>query len=509
MVLIGGEIRGHKIVIGLLENFTDIWTGHGQTFRVEAYSPTFIQITSSTDQFELTFQSQTGSIRTGKINKNSKNAWVVSCNNRHTIRPCTIWPKIGEKSADILFHLGDQIYADRVYWRWWRYLSGVPEDKWELYVPDISKDYFREYYETWEPLSNILSSTSNIMIPDDHEIKVLAKTWDYLAGGISSEEVTWRSTTEIPTLVGLFLQDKPTQKEVREKFLLRVALNVCQELYLGLRLTNRREFDYFRVINGVSVILAQRITQPFLGERFMKNFEKFRPQLTSKILWMGGLPPVPVRSNFWELFVYRETPEVDDIYYSKFYDKLFEAVGWLTPRSSRRMRSKHCDQEKDCDQEENRDQEKDCDQEKHCDQEENCDQKDCDQKKNCPKRRKNHSNQEKKHYQIPIDPKIILIGGDLHVGCQGKIYRKGDSNPDHVLTFHISSPSSGFPSAYIPQDSIDGPQKYQVEIDKYRSSDPNAVWVDFENYRSRHYFSPGSYADCWQNAMSTGWVFWT
>lgn len=438
MVLIIGEVDNDEVIVCFLERFTDIWNYQDYRFRVPAFEPTFLKIKlNRTDRTVFSFQSdQTGKILTGSVTRFPSTAWVVSCNNRHVIRPCTIWPKISYTKTDIVFHLGDQIYADRIYWRWWRYLCNMNPSKWHLYQKDIQMEYHREYIETWEPLQSVFAHSSNIMIPDDHEIRSRASLWEclssgkgihglphsfeYYLGGASGKK--FRSLTEQCFDTALSFRNSDL-----ESFLFDLALEVCKNLYLGLRLTNRGNFDYFKVINNVNVIMHERITQPFISESFQKNCQTFLQRSSAqRILFMGGLPPVPIRPNFFEVLFYRYTNTIDDEQYIKLYE-LFQ------------------------------------------------------------------------------DRPSIYLGGDLHVGVAGEIILNGKN----LGQFHIASPSSGFCSIYIPQDSIGSPNGYQLRINQYSASNPNAVQIDLEQFKSKHVFSPGSFVEAWQNTLSAGLCFWS
>lgn len=427
MVLIAGEILDNKICLCFLESFTDVWTGHDQTFIVHEYEPKFIILTTQTDKFKYKFKSNKGQLRGGKVHKKAETARVISCNNPHTITPCNIWSKIRKNKTDMLFHLGDQIYADRIYWRWWRYLTNLKKEKWEFYRCDIQKEYYREYYETWFPIRKVLANTSNIMIPDDHEIRDQASMWNYLIGGACVEGINPNSLKEMYS--GCVWSPEETKKTNLEKFLSQVAYSACAKLYLGLRLTNKNQFDYFRVISGVSIVMSERISHPFLSKKFIKNLENF--EITDKLLFMGGLPPCPIRPNFWEYFLYRHNPDVADETYEKLWNFLFDLRG----------------------------------------------------------------------------VKKILIGGDLHAGTVGYIQPK--KNKKEKIKFHVSSPVSGFPSSYMPKDVFGPTKNYNVVVTDYRPSDPNSVKINFKNLTSCHEFVEGGMADCWQNAASTGWTFWS
>lgn len=429
MVLIAGEILDDKISLCFLECFSDRWTGHGLSFIVSKWEPKFVTITSNSSYFKFKFCSDKGQVRCGKIKKIPETVRVISCNNRHTITPCHGWDKVKEKKSDILFHLGDQIYADRIYWRWWRYLTNIKKENWDLYKADIQMEYYREYWETWYPIRKILANVSNIMIPDDHEIRDQASMWNYFIGGACAETLSINSVKEIYS--GCVYVEPETKKTQLEKFLSKVAWEACFKLYLGLRLTNREHFDYFRNIAGVSIILAERITHPFLHKNFLQALNKFKPQIGDKLIFMGGLPPCPIRPNFWEYFLYRHGPDVPDEDYEKLWSWLFSLK----------------------------------------------------------------------------NTKKILVGGDLHSGTVGWILDK--KNKKNKMKFHVASPISGFPSAYMPEDVFGPTKNYDVKVTDYRSSDPNSVLIDLKNLRSTHEFTKAGWSACWQNAASTGYTFWS
>lgn len=296
MVLIIGEVSDFKVRIGFLESFTDTWEGHGFNFQVKKYQPHFLTLDLSPweNRVSFIFRSSKGIIRKGSVVVYPKTAWVVSCNNPHVVRPCTIWPKILERPADVLFHLGDQIYADRIYWKWWRSLSRIDTKRWDRYRDKIQQDYYEEYYQTWEPLHKILSCTSNIMIPDDHEIRSKAQLLKYCV-------LNRNSICEL------------------ESFLFQTALEVCRTLYLGLRITQTSRLDYFGIIGDVAVVLHERITQPFLNLEFLDGMKKFVED-HSRILFMSGLPPVQIQPSLMEKLLHLDAKVIPEEDFQRLYE---------------------------------------------------------------------------------------------------------------------------------------------------------------------------------------------
>ena len=480
MVCIVGELYQSRFVVGFLEKYSEQWTGHGQTFVVSQYLPYFVEL--SLDQcrekkikadnkeerrYCFTFTSQSGVVRRGYIRDQQDDAYIVSCNNTYIMtsddpkQACTIWHQLEAKPAAICFHLGDQIYADRVYFRWFTHLYKLEPGEWTRYEDDIKKEYYREYYETWHPLKKFLSRTSNIMIPDDHEIKDQATLWSvYLdsQGEISYDNVK-KMLFEISGKETEFSRDhavagketKLEKKKQLEQFLFLVAHEVCQVLYLGLRLTNQNHFDYFRNFEacsdaegkgkdkgkGCSIVMTERITEPFLGPEYRDNFSKMDHQ--PNMLWMGGLPPVMILPNKLENIAYGDGNDEKEEDFNQMYHDLFQC------RSSN----------------------------------------------------------------------IICVGGDLHAGAQGYIHPR--HQPASILAeksikFHIASPSSGFPSSYLKSDCIGSTKDYDVEVEEFHGSWANAVYANWShgNLVSRHIYNRhGTVLTMFQNGMVTGASFWS
>ena len=329
MVCIVGELYQKKFVVAFLEKDTQQWTGHDQTFVVSKYLPYFVHLTLDQCTFDegayhYHFTSETGEVRKGYIRDNQKDAYIVSCNNSYILtnddptEACVIWHKLEPRPADICFHLGDQIYADRVYFRWFTQLYKLDPKYWRQYEGDIKKEYYREYYETWYPLRKFLSRTSNIMIPDDHEVKDQATLWSVYLD--SQGEASFEN---IKTMMSEITKgDQLEKKKKLEQFLFIVAHEVCQVLYLGLRLTNTDHFDYFRNFDHCSIIMTERITEPFLGPEYRSKFAKMKHQ--KNMLWMGGLPPVMILPSTIENIAYGEGNDEKEEDFNQLYHDLFQ-----------------------------------------------------------------------------------------------------------------------------------------------------------------------------------------
>ena len=405
MVLICGEVYKNEVIICFLERTDGIWKGEGLNISVKSYEPTFVRLNVIKSHQKYTFTSDTGRKRKCSVSREIKTGWVVACNNRHTIKTCTIWPKIWKRPADVVFHLGDQIYADRIYWRWQECLQFKSEKTWHKCKDKIQKEYVREYIETWEPLAGILSHTSNIMIPDDHEMRDRAYVW------------------EKPE------KDEPHTKRLKH-FLYQTALEVAGRLYLGLRLTNKTKFDYCRNIGNTSIVMHERVSHPFMCDEFQNSVKASLPHLKDNVFWLGALPPFKTYSHFVERFLYGHEENIP----FKLYDDLYELF---------------------------------------------------------------HSDKKRN---------VIFIGGDLHAGTYGNIKKK--DSEELIGKYHVTGPSSGFCPIYLTKDALSDTRDYYLEIESFRPSDVNAVWIDLENFKSQHVFKQYWIAEALQNLLSTAWVFW-
>lgn len=319
-MIIVGEIYNNSVKICLLERKTDNWIYRDKVYFVPAFTPIFIDISLNTESprtiFE--FKNSKGEVQKGSVSNKIESCYVVACNNRHVYYENTIWKKIEEHPVDLLLHLGDQIYADRLFWKWFYSLDSCStKEQFNIYKEDIERDYYIEYLDTWEPLQNILSHTSSILIPDDHEARSRADIW--------TENVKESVANKLGENIKYYLIDEKRTKQtkIKEEFLFKVAFDLCRKLYIGLRFTNLDHFDYIRKYNcgenEITIILTERITQSHFGKSFYSNLPSF--SLNQKVIVASGLPPMPIRENFAEFMVYRHPSTIPDKVYDKFCKK--------------------------------------------------------------------------------------------------------------------------------------------------------------------------------------------
>ncbi len=326
-MIIVGEIYNNFVKICLLERKSDTWEYRGKSYFVPALTPIFFDVSLNSEEpggrttFE--FISTSGITRKGSVSNTISNCYVVACNNRHVFVSNTIWNKIEENPVDMICHLGDQTYCDTLFWKWFYALD--KSNRFDTYKEDIEKDYYTEYLDTWEPLENTLSHTSSIMIPDDHEARSRADIW---TDGIK-ESVTNQMNENLKYYL---IDEKKTAKmKLKEDFLFKVAFDLCRGLYLGLRYTNKEQFDYFRKYDDITIILTERISQSLFSKTFHKHVNKLELKFQDKVIIGSGLPPMPIRENFGEMMIYRHPSTIPDSVYdkfcSKFKDTNFIAVG--------------------------------------------------------------------------------------------------------------------------------------------------------------------------------------
>lgn len=326
-MLIIGEIHNNLVKVCLLERISDTWTINSKSYFIPCYTPYFfdIPLNNKKPRTNFKFVSLSGKIRKGSVSNNIESCYVVACNNRHVFYENTIWNQIEDNPVDLILHCGDQIYADRIFWKWFYAFDKCKNNSlYQFYEEDIKKDYYKEYLDTWEPLINILSHTSSIMIPDDHEARSRADIW--------TENVKNSFINKLNKDIQYYLIDTKTNEKTKykEEFLFKVAFDLCKELYLGLRFTNKSRFDYINYIKiqneKILLIMTERITHSLFDDEFYKYLPKFNKN--DKVLVVSGLPPVPIRENFFEMLVYRHPQTIPDSIYDKFY-KTFEKTNFI------------------------------------------------------------------------------------------------------------------------------------------------------------------------------------
>ncbi len=326
MVLITGEITESSVRVCLLEASSQTFryrtereVGGDLTVFVPAYIPTFVDIplTRGEQRTKFVFRSGSGPERRGSVSNRLETSYVVACNNPYTYKDCTIWPTIAKNPTDVLFHLGDNVYCDRIFWMWFYQLDNVKRERWSLYREDIIKDFYSIYIDTWTPLEGVLANCSNIMIPDDHESRSKAE--------IILDNAKEYYSKDYPK-VKKFLVDeiKTVRQQEKEKFIFECGFEACRTLYLGMRYTNRDTFDYFGYVGGVPVVLTERVTHKLFDEEFLKRLESFTKGLKigERLMMMSGLPSMPIRQSMYESMLYREEEKIPKETYNNLYDLL-------------------------------------------------------------------------------------------------------------------------------------------------------------------------------------------
>lgn len=135
---------------------------------------------------------RTGSFRTPATTQSRHELLVMSCcdGDHPTARDMhdlAYRRHVVTGSATIALHVGDQVYADKVYRGCVAGLIQQPRSKWPSFLGWIAEQYRSLYRHTWNlpGLRELLSSTMNLMIWDDHEV-----TDDWADRGLFADQTT-------------------------------------------------------------------------------------------------------------------------------------------------------------------------------------------------------------------------------------------------------------------------------------------------------------------------------
>lgn len=90
---------------------------------------------------------------------------IVGCDSTLGLEK-NLWKKIKNIKSHYLIHCGDQIYNDKIFKKYYRFVN--IEDK--KNIKKLEKEIFNNYYNQFYRCKNILKNNLNLMIPDDHEI---------------------------------------------------------------------------------------------------------------------------------------------------------------------------------------------------------------------------------------------------------------------------------------------------------------------------------------------------
>lgn len=120
---------------------------------------------------------QAGSFVTQHAGDTDWNFVAVSCNDRDYGAPgfdpyTRLYHDYVEPGVTAVLHLGDQVYADKVFRCCVGALRQVPKAEWPNYRTWVRNMYRQLYRDTWScgGLRDILANASNLMIWDDHEV---------------------------------------------------------------------------------------------------------------------------------------------------------------------------------------------------------------------------------------------------------------------------------------------------------------------------------------------------
>lgn len=93
------------------------------------------------------------------------NILIVNCDSTLGLEK-NMWDKIKDIKSNYIIHCGDQIYNDKLFKKYFRFID---IDK-QINIKKLKIDIYNNYYNQFYRYKNILKNNLNLMIPDDHEI---------------------------------------------------------------------------------------------------------------------------------------------------------------------------------------------------------------------------------------------------------------------------------------------------------------------------------------------------
>ena len=220
-MLIIGEVTDKFVRIGILTTgesksyMFDLRNGKKKTLESSGYGLSTVDVAlrdliSNNNTYFIKSKGQT----VGQFTYPPKTITSICCQENISNTKESI---AGEVQSNLTLHLGDSIYADYIFVD---YLSG------KISEIDFRKQLYSMYSSNFSQLSHVLCNSSNIFIPDDHE--ATNNFTDY----------NWT----------------PLGKQA-----INICKQVCEEIYLGLRLTNQTSFTYYREYQGYTLVLVPRV----------------------------------------------------------------------------------------------------------------------------------------------------------------------------------------------------------------------------------------------------------
>lgn len=94
-----------------------------------------------------------------------ENIIVMGCDSTLGLEK-NLWNKLKHTKSHYLIHCGDQIYNDKIFKKYYRFIN-IDDEK---NIKKLEKEIFNNYYNQFYRYKNILKYNLNLMIPDDHEI---------------------------------------------------------------------------------------------------------------------------------------------------------------------------------------------------------------------------------------------------------------------------------------------------------------------------------------------------
>ncbi len=119
---------------------------------------------------------QQGSVNTEHEHDTDWSFVVVSCNDIDYAPKLDSYTRLYNdhvrSTASAVLHIGDQVYADKVFRACVGALREVPKAKWSTHEAWVRTSYRQLYRDTWSRpgLRDILANSMNLMIWDDHEV---------------------------------------------------------------------------------------------------------------------------------------------------------------------------------------------------------------------------------------------------------------------------------------------------------------------------------------------------
>lgn len=124
------------------------------------------------------------------------NIAFVCCDMMELDTKKTLWSHLRDNSADIIFHIGDNIYGD---YAWQRGVVALKTDNPDILrrkSNDVRRTYQRVYHETWQRWAPKTKNGSHMMVWDDHDV-TNGYCYNKFLSGHEAEDHSKRRVTNI------------------------------------------------------------------------------------------------------------------------------------------------------------------------------------------------------------------------------------------------------------------------------------------------------------------------